>query len=221
MHGAGIEGASGEPNCITKKENGHMREKGRLLAWVVWVLSGILGMGMTIGAAWADPIVIKYADPSKAGQARTRAAEETMLEIEKRSNGRIKHEFYWSESLLKAKDVLKGVQGGTCDAGDTTAIQYHPARFPVWQFIQIPFITGDDAYAVTSANNELYDVNAQLRQEFEKQGVVLLSTSSLTPTVILSTKSIQKQADFKGLRIRAIGGMAKWAAFRFPFRSTK
>jgi TRAP-type C4-dicarboxylate transport system substrate-binding protein len=164
------------------------------------------------GALSVDQILIKYADPSKAGTSRTKAAEETMKEIEKRTGGKVKHEFYWSESLLKAKDILKGIQAGTADAGDPTAVVYHPARFPVWQFIQLLFTGGDDQYAVIKACNDLYEANPILKKEFEGQNVKLLTVTALTPTVIISKKPLRDTADFKGLRLRAVGPVAKWAA---------
>ncbi len=189
-----------------------MKERWKFIVAGALTLAWVLGVSPGERTFAAEPIVLKYADPSKADSSRTKAAAETMLEIEKRTGGRVKHEFYWSESLLKAKDILKGIQGGTCDIGDTTAVVYHTSRFPVWQFTQLLFVGGNDQYAVTKACNELYDTNQILRDEFEKQGVKMLTTNALTPTVIVSRKSLKRAEDFKGLRVRAVGPVAKWAA---------
>lgn len=169
-------------------------------------------LGYAQKAFSAGPLILKYADPSKPGTARTQAAEDTMKEIERRTGGKVKHEFYWSQSLLKSKDILKGIKAGTCDLGDATAILYHRARFPIWQFIQNLFIGGTDQYAVTKACNELYDTNPILKKEFDKQGVQLLTVSALTPTLIFSKVPIREPKDFKGLRTRAVGAVAKWVA---------
>jgi TRAP-type C4-dicarboxylate transport system substrate-binding protein len=178
--------------------------------------AAVVGLSLALGPtpkAWSDgPIVLKYADPSKANTSRTQAAEETMREIEKRTGGRVKHEFYWSQSLLKSKDVLMGIKSGTCDVGDATAVLYHPSRFPVWQFIQNLFVGGPDQRAVTKACNELYDTNPIAKKEFDDSGLQLLTTSALTPTILISKKPLRVPDDFKGVRIRAVGTVGKLVA---------
>lgn len=160
----------------------------------------------------ADPIILKYADPSKLGTARTRAVEETMLEIEKRTGNRVKHECYWAQSLLKSKDIFMGIRKGTCDVGDASATVYHPSRFPLWQFNQLLFVVGDDQYAVTRACNELYDTNPILKKELDNSGIQLLTTNGITPTIIFSKAPLKEPGDFEGKRIRAVGPAAKFVA---------
>lgn len=189
-----------------------MERKGILLTTMVLAFVLVFGFVYSKKASAAEPIIIKYADPSVANSSRTQAAEDTMKEIEKRTGGKVKHEFYWAQSLLKAKDVLKGIQAGTADAGDATAVIYQKARFPIWQFSQLLFIGGSDQYAATKAFNELYDTNPILKKEFDDQGVKLLSVSSITPTVLVSKKPLKELEDFKGLRIRARGALSKWVA---------
>jgi len=194
------------------KEGINMKKKGVLITTMALAFVLALSLAYSEKALSAEPILIKYADPSKPNTERTQAAEDTMREIEKRTGGQVKHEFYWSQSLLKAKDVLKGIQAGTCDTGDATAIIYQKSRFPIWQFIQLLFIGGNDQYAVTKACNELYDTNPILKKEFDDQGVQLLSTTAITPTIIMSKRPLRDVEDFKGLRIRARGFVSKWVA---------
>lgn len=189
-----------------------MKKKSLVLFSVVLALSVAFTLTYCDIGFCADPIIIKYADPSKAGTSRTKAVEETCKEIEKRTNGRVKHEFYWSESLVKAKDIFKGIQAGTCDVGDATAVVYQITRFPVWQFIQQLFIGGDDQYGVTKACNAMYEQNTYLKKEFDDQGVIFLTTSALTPTLINTKKELRDTKDFEGLRVRAVGPVAKWVA---------
>ena len=86
-----------------------MKKRNVTIAIIITVFVLSFNLGYSKNVSSAEQIVIKYADPSKPGTSRTRAAEETMLEIEKRTGGRVKHEFYWSQSLLKAKDIMKGL----------------------------------------------------------------------------------------------------------------
>jgi len=158
------------------------------------------------------PILLKYHDPSKAGTSRTKAVEETLLEIEKRSGGRVKHELYWAESLMKAKDALKGLQAGACEVAEVHTVTYHPSRFPAWQFSQLLFVGGNDVDAVAKACNEMADQNPVLKKEFDATGLIFLATSPLTPTNFISRVPLKDLKDFQGLKIRAIGPVGKWVA---------
>src|SRR4030065_2911196 len=158
-------------------------------------------------AAQTKPIILKYSDPSKAGTARTDAAKDTMREIEKRSGGRVKHEFSWAESLVKAKDTPDAIRAGTCDVGGAPNMVYNPARFPVWQFSQLMFIGGPDLWGVMKAWNELAATNPKLKGELEKQGMKFLSSFGY-PSTIICKKPLAEPDNFKGLRIRAVGPTA-------------
>jgi TRAP-type C4-dicarboxylate transport system substrate-binding protein len=161
--------------------------------------------------AQAKPIVLKYADPSKAGTARTDAVKDTFLEIEKRSGGKIKHEFYWAESLIKAKDTPDALKAGTCDVAGAPNMVYQPARFPLWQFSQLMFLGGADVWGVIKAWNEMAASHPKLKEELEKQGMKFL-TSFGYPSTIISKKPLANPADFKGQKIRAVGPTAKWVS---------
>lgn len=156
-------------------------------------------------------IVLKYSDPSKEGTARTLATKETMLEIEKRTGGQVKHEFYWSESLVKAKDSLDAIKAGTCDLGGAPDMVYHPGRFPIWQFSQLMFLGGPDLTGVMRAWNEMALTHPKLKEEIEKQGVKFLSTFGY-PTTFMCRKPLANLEDFKGLKLRAVGATAKWVS---------
>jgi len=161
--------------------------------------------------AQTKPIILKYSDPSKAGTARTDAAKDTMLEIEKRTGGRVKHEFYWAESLVKAKDALDAIKAGTCEVGGAPNVVYHPARFPIWQFSQLMFIGGADLWGVMKAWNEMALTNPKLKEELEKQGLKFLASFGY-PSTIICRKPLAELGDFKGMRIRAVGPTAKWVS---------
>jgi len=161
--------------------------------------------------AQTKPIILKYSDPSKAGTARTDAQKDTMLEIEKRTGGRVKHEFYWAESLVKAKDTPDALKAGTCDVAGAPNVVYQPARFPLWQFSQLMFTGGPDLWGVMQAWNEMAVTNPKLKEEFDKQGIKFL-TSFGYPSTIICKKALAEPGDFKGLKIRAVGPTARWVS---------
>jgi len=193
-----------------KKEVRNMKKKTVIFITTVFAFALLFGLGSSQTATSAEPIILKFADPSKAGTSRTQAGEDTMKEIEKRTGGRVKHEFYWAQSLMKSKDVYMGIKKGTCDLGDATATIYHKNRFPIWQFSQLLFGGGNDQHAVTKSFNELYDTNPILKKECDDQGIQLLTFSSITPTIIINKTPLREQKDFKGVRIRAVGPVSKF-----------
>lgn len=180
------------------------------LAWLI-VFSFLVAFPPEAVQAQMKPIILKYSDPSKAGTARTDAAKDTMLEIEKRTGGKVKHEFYWAESLVKAKDALDAIKAGTCEVGGAPNVVYHPARFPVWQFAQLMFLGGPDIWGVIKAWNEMAVANLKLKEELDKQGLKFLTAFGY-PSTLICKKPLAELADFKGLKIRAVGPTAKWVS---------
>jgi len=155
------------------------------------------------------PIILKYADTGAADVTRCRAAKDTMFEIEKKTGGKVKHEFYWSESLMKAKDILEGTRVGTADVGVSPAMIYHPAIFPLWQLSNLMFIGGPDLWGATKAWQEMATTNPLLKAELEKTEVKHLGFYGY-PTTIFTKKPVEKLEDLKGMRIRSVGAAAKW-----------
>lgn len=164
-----------------------------------------------LAPAQTKPIILKYSDPSKSGTSRTDAGRDTMLEIEKRTGGRVKHEFYWAESLIKAKDTPDALKAGTCDVAGAPNMVYHPARFPIWQFSQLMFVGGADLWGTIKAWNEMAVTHPKLKEELDKQGIKFLAGFGY-PSTIICKKPLAEPGDFKGLKIRAVGPTAKWVS---------
>ena len=187
--------------------------KRRRIVSFLWllILPMFVGFPFSADAAPAKPIILKYADPGSETLTRNRAAKEVMLEIEKLTNGRVKHELFWSESLLKAKDILEGTKVGTCDIGGTPAMVYHPANFAIWQFTNLMFLGGNDIWGAMKAWQEMADTNPKLKEELKRTGVKHLGYYGY-PNTFISKKPLAKIEDFKGMRVRSVGSSAKWVS---------
>ena len=175
------------------------------------ILPLLVGLPFSGDAAPAKPIILKYADTGAETLTRNKAAKETMLEIEKLTNGRVKHEFFWSESLLKAKDMLEGTKVGTCDLGGTPAMVYHPANFAIWQFSNLMFLGGNDVWGAMKDWKEMADTNTVLKEELNRTGVKHLGFYGY-PSTFIRKKPLAKIEDFKGMRVRSVGATAKWVS---------
>lgn len=135
--------------------------------------------------------------------AQSQASEWWAQEIDKRSNGRIKIQFFYQAALLPAPDTLRGIAEKRADLG-YMANAYHPAELPLSSVVGIPFITSNaDAQMRTFA--ELYKRNKSYRQEWEKQGVHVLIFHPLSENILGTREPVRDVAGLKGKRIRGLG----------------
>lgn len=125
-----------------------------------------------------------------------------MKEIEKRSNGEIKFETYWSNSLLKAPDLFPGLRSGAADVVLGAPAAYNPKEYPL-SHVVMPFLT-TKADALTLAWNDLYKSSAEFRKEFEAKGAKVLYAVAWAENTVWSKRAIAKVDDFKGLKVRAV-----------------
>lgn len=136
---------------------------------------------------------------------------ETMMwwaeEINKRTDGRVEIEFFWSQALVKAKDTMKAIGSGLVETGTILGI-YTPAELPVWNVSNTPFLFRDN-WVGMRAMADIRKTRPEFDAEAEKNGIKVLVNFTTGPTQILMKGSpILSTADFKGKKIRASGGWA-------------
>lgn len=127
-------------------------------------------------------------------------------EVERRSEGRLKVEFFYQASLLKPEETLKGVGDGRADAGYIAA-SYNPAELPLTQVAGIPFVTSNPE-AQNRAFEELYDESDSYQAEWANNGVVPFVFHPATENFIGTKKPLKTLDDLKGMQIRAFGYVA-------------
>ena len=134
--------------------------------------------------------------------AMVRADRWFMDEVQKRTNGKITFEPYYSGSLLKASDILPGVAAGAADLGNSVPSAYNRKDYRLSN-ITLPFITSH-VDSVALAFKDLYEANAKLRAEYESKGLKLLYAPAYAENTIWSMKPIKAPSDVQGLKIRAV-----------------
>lgn len=115
-------------------------------------------------------------------------------------------EEFYQESLLGATDILGGVADGRSELGFTIAL-YHPGELPLSQVVGVPFVT-EDAEAQVRTFNDLYDSNDAFREEWQAQGVHVLSFTPLTNSIVATTEPVENLDDLRGRSIRSVGFLA-------------
>lgn len=133
-----------------------------------------------------------------------------MDEVEKRSNGEIEFERYFSGSLLKAAELLPALNRGSIDLMGGAPGAYNKNDVPLTNLVQ-PFIT-TNLPAVTHAVRDLYESNEDLRNEYEAQGSKLLFRRAYSTNTMWSTKSVVGVDDLKGMKVRAVSPVSDMLA---------
>lgn len=168
---------------------------------------GMLAVAPTYTAPVLAAEKLIYATYLPDTYSATKADSWFMKELEKRTNGDLKFETYWANSLLKAPDLFPGLTSGAADVVMSAPAAYNPREYPLAQIV-MPFLT-TKADALSLAWNELLATNADFRKQFESKGIKVLYATSWAENTVWSKRAITKVDDFKGLKIRAVPPIAE------------
>lgn len=178
-----------------------MRQKKRLMVVLVMVI--FVGLTVSLlpsGKVSAAEIRLKVANYFPPPSFQSTVLEEFCRELEKRTQGAVKVDYYAGGSLLKAPAIFDGVVSGIADIG-YSHVFYTTGRMPVTESNGLPigFPTGWVASQVFN------DFHQEFKpKEFERVNVLWMNSSP--PSAIATAKKpIRKLEDLKGLTIRGPG----------------
>ena len=171
---------------------------------LIMVVAGIVCLGLMVTVlpsekAHAKVIRLKVANyfPPPANQSKV--LEAFCRELEKRTGGQVKVDYYAGGSLLKSTAMFDGVVSGVADIG-YSHVYYTAGRMPVTETAGLP-LGYPSAWVGSHALNDFYQEFKP--KEFDAVKVLWLNTS--TPSAIATKKPVRKLEDLKGLTIRAPG----------------
>jgi TRAP-type transport system periplasmic protein len=150
-------------------------------------------------SAAAKQIELRVATHFPGPSAMAKSLDEFDKEIEKRSNGRIKMNFFPGEALLSARDMVDGVSKGLADIG-YCVLSYTPGRFPVME-VDTAIPGRPSAWVSTQVANDFY---AKFKPK-EWDALHVLFISANPPTGIYSKTPIRTLEDLKGKKLRCQG----------------
>ena len=158
------------------------------------------GGGEQTTLAPGETISLKVSNyfPAPAGQSGL--LEEFCKDLEDRTEGRVKIDYFAGGSLLGPTDMFDGVVDGVSDIG-YSHVFYTPGRMPVTEVIGLP-LGYPSAWVGTHVINDFYEKFTP--KEFDDVVVLLMNVS---PPSAIATRDvpIRSLADLKGLTIRAPG----------------
>jgi len=170
-------------------------------------LLGLLALAIVCTATVAmasDTVTLTYSNFFPPTHIQSQLAEQWCQEVEKRTHGAVKIDYFPGGTLTKAPQTYDGVVEGLSDVG-MSVLAYSRGRFPVMAAVDLPlgYKNGPAATAVANAvyakfqPQEFDDVKVMY---FHAHGPGLLHTSK---------KAVRNLEDMQGLKLRATGNSAK------------
>jgi TRAP-type C4-dicarboxylate transport system substrate-binding protein len=156
--------------------------------------------GLNQSAFSADVIQLKVANYFPPPSFQSKVLEEFCRDLEKRTAGAVKVDYYAGQSLLKSTAMFDGVVSGIADIG-YSHVYYTPGRMAVTEATGLPigFPTG---WIASQVMNDFYQEFKP--KEFDQVRVLWLNASPCS-AIATAKKPIRKLEDLKGLTIRAPG----------------
>jgi len=177
--------------------------KSRLINFSIFLFVIILTLSLVMPVYANEQLITltlaEFSGPiSLAGRGVTILQEE----IAKKTNGKVELKIYWAGSLLKGKEVLRGVEDGVVDMGAINA-NYYPNQMPVGGVFNVlpagPF--GYEAQR-TYYKNIMKQV-PEMEAEYLEHNQLPLFLLTLQNIAICSTKPLVSLEDLKNKKIRS------------------
>jgi TRAP-type C4-dicarboxylate transport system substrate-binding protein len=127
-------------------------------------------------------------------------------EMEKRTNGRVKVQFFWGGALGPGGAQVDGIKAGTFDLA-IVCPAFHPGKTPLTNVLTIPGISSDHI-ATIKAFVDLAEL-PEIKAELGKWNAKYLFSTGNGNYEIMSNVPIRTLADIKGTKLRAIGYQAE------------
>ncbi len=157
--------------------------------------------GLNLSAHSADKVIsLKVANFFPPPSFQSKVLEEFCRDLEKRTGGKVKVDYYAGGSLLKSTATFDGVVSGIADIG-YSHVYYTPGRMAVTEATGLPlgFATG---WVASQVMNDFYQEFKP--KEFDAVKVLWLNASPDT-AIATAKKPVRQLEDLKGLTIRAPG----------------
>lgn len=163
----------------------------------------------TTTTATVKPIIIRLA-PTTTGpppaMGITLVATEMARILEERTNGRVKFQIYWSETLAKGTELVSAVQSGIADMAYLRTFA-EPGKMPLSTVGELPGITTNNWVGCMAYNDLIHQ--EPILSEMAKYNMKPYSTFGILYQQVISKQPIRSLAEMKGKKIAASGVAAK------------
>ena len=174
-------------------------------------LAVLMASAIWASAIWSTPSAaaefkLRYSDIGPPRGPRAEALKWWADELKARSNGRIEIEFFWGQSLIKAKDNLRALGSGLVETAQLIA-SYNAAELGLWNYASVPFGINDEWVGMRTWF-EMLTTTPEALAEAKRNKFKLLANNTTGPVHLLCAKApITTVAGLKGKKIRTSGGL--------------
>lgn len=161
-------------------------------------------IGIIFPALSGAATTLTYSNFFPPTHIQSQLSESWCKEVEKRTEGRVKLQYYAGQTLTKAKQTYDSVEDGIADIG-TSALAYTRGKFPVMSAVDLPFGYTSGTSATTVAN----DLYAKFTPKEFKNTKVMYFHAHGPGLIHTKGKAVKKLEDLKGLKIRSTGTSAE------------
>lgn len=177
-----------------------MRKKSIFMSLALF--GAILGFAVVAGA---QPITLTFAnqnpDTSWSGM---KAIAPWAKQVEEATNGKVKIQIFYSQTLTKGKDAWEATKNGIADIS-WCFHGYWPGLTPLADVISLPALPYTTAEKGSEVLWKLYEKYPAIQEQFADNKILLLFTSN--PYLLITTKKqVKTMEDIKGMKIRMSGG---------------
>lgn len=177
--------------------------------WFVGLVVFLLWVSLTpaVVTAQVKPITLKMSvwTPAPSVNVYSKANSLLVQEVEKRSGGRLKVEYYWSGSLIPAKETVSGLKPGVADLAFVNSA-YEPGKLPLSTVGSLPAIS-HNYYSSSMAYGELHKM-PELKAELDQHNIMYLSYVCNISAGVWSKRPLRSIADLKGKKLVTQGEQA-------------
>lgn len=175
----------------------------RVFGLVLTVLIGVFYVMVGAPAVQAEPVKLTYSCFFPPTHIQSQLAESWCREVEKRTDGKVKVDYYAGQTLTKAKQCYDGVVEGISDLG-FSVLAYTRGRFPVISAVDLP-LGYTSGKAATKVVNTVYK---KFKPEELNDTQVMYLHAHGPGLIHTKDKPVRKMEDMKGLKFRGHGTSA-------------
>lgn len=161
---------------------------------------GLMMSVLPFEKAYAQEVRLRVATYFPPPSMQARILEEFCRELEARTGGRVKVDFFAGGSLVTPVATFDSLVSGAADIG-YSHVYYTPGRMPVMEAVGLP-LAYPSAWVSGQVMNDFY--NQFKPKEFDPVKVLWMNTSPPS-AIATSKKAIRRLEDLRGLTIRAPG----------------
>lgn len=148
------------------------------------------------------PVTLRYGEQGPPTGVRPEVEIWWADEVEKRTDGRVKIEFYWDQSIVKSKEMLRGVMTGAVDIALQNAA-YYPSQMHTWGIFDT-FVRGPkDPSVQRDLKMKCAEGIPAFSGELDQWNQKMLIPWNYTPIALGCTYPITKLSDMDGKKMRA------------------